>query len=854
MRKLFLAAPLLAVSLLATAAGQLPAERHLDRESLHPRFRQWATPAGGGAVRRNPAPLLWPGADDPKGTLYRVRLSRDSTFADPATQHFGPFEWAACAVHRPLAPGRWYWQWSRTEPGGTERWSATNVFTVDASARTFPTPTAEELAARVAAMPHFRLYVRRDGVDAFRRRAQDNAEAADLVRQARAKIGMDPVPVAPTRPRDTTGMSAFQKRSMIRFMYHKFGEVVTQPAVDFSLAYLLTGEEPFARAAVRHALHAAALPVDSDATSEDFNRSAIMYGLAVAYDTACDYMTPEERAAVLAAIRVRGEHFFGQYVKHFECHSMDNHVWQHTFRNFLFTAVATAGDLPEAAKWLRYCYEVWCARFPILGGEDGGWHDGCSYFEANMVSFIYVPFVLSRLAGVDFFDLPWYGNLPVFLIYSFPKDSYATGYGDDYDKLRTPSAQYMGFADALARELGSPEARWYADRLTGGDPAALSKAKTFRLYRILTDKPADCVAARAPRPMSARFYPDAGFSLMHTDPADASHDLMASFFGVPFGATGHAHAAHNGFTISYGGRQLFGGTGYYSNFNDRHTLMHYRTRGHNTVLADGMAQCIGENGYGWLPRFADTPALTYTLGDASHAYDSMRTPFWIDRMKQSGVAYTPENGFGDPGVTRFRRHFLFLKPDIVVIYDELEARDPVVWTWLLHSHNPMRRTDGPVGDGAVAASNGIATGRMELFTTGGLELELTDRFFAPAVNWKKRAGADGKPLEYRNHWHAEFSTAGKSRAQRFLAVFRITAEGCGPVALTRGADGAIGVGGWTIRAELDAARPASLTVEDGRGNAVCYNTAASTVGGSTLIRQPDAPQRELVDEIPVSLR
>lgn len=847
MKRILLIALLFAA---ADAAAQLPAERHLDKQALHPRYRAWAKPAGGVAVRQNPAPLLWPGSEDAPGALYRVRLSQDSTFTDATTRTEGPFEWAAWAVHEPLDAGRWFWQWSVTLPDGGERWSEVSDFTVDASARRFATPMAAELEARVAAMPHFRLYVQRDRVGEFRRQARDNAEAREFVEAQRVRIGMDLVPVAPTRPRDTTGMSPFQKQSMINFMYHKFGEVVTQPAVDFSLAYLLTGEEPFAREAVRHALHAAALPVDSDATSEDFNRSAIMYGLAMAYDTACDFMTPDERAAVLAAIRVRGEHFYRHYVKNFECHSMDNHVWQHTFRNFFFTAIATTGDLPEAGKWLRYCYEVWCSRFPILGGEDGGWHDGCSYFEANLVTFIYVPFVLSRLTGVDFFDIPWYRNLPGFLVYSFPKDSYATGYGDDYEKLRTPPAQYMGFADALARETGSGEARWYADRLIGDDPATLRRARTFRIYRMLTDRRVGDVQPVAPQPMTSRFYPDAGFSLMHTDPADAANDLMATFIGVPFGATGHAHAAHNGFTISYGGRQLFGGTGYYSNFNDKHTLMHYRTRGHNTLLVDGLAQCIGENGYGWLPRFADTPALTYTLGDATHAYDKMRTPFWIDRMQKSGVDYTPENGFGDPGVTRFRRHFLFLKPDIIVIYDELEAREAVSWTWLLHSHHPMTR----LSEQAVEAGNGAATGRMDLFTTGVLELNLTDQFFSPAVNWKQRAGADGKPLVYSNHWHAEFTTVRKSPSQRFLALFRITPEGREPLPCTCDGAGRIEVGGWVIEAQLDASQPARLTVTDAHGNAVLYNTGASTVGGSTLIRQPGAPERELVDEIPVSLR
>ena len=123
-----------------------------------------------------------------------------------------------------------------------------------------------------------------------------------------------------------------------------------------------------------------------------------------------------------------------------------------------------------------------------------------------------------------------------------------------------------------------------------------------------------------------------------------------------------------------------------------------------------------------------------------------------------------------------------------------------------------------------------------------------------AINWKKRAGADGKPLVYAKQWHAEFSTAQKSRAQRFLAVFRITPDGCTAVPLTCGAAGCVTVGGWTIAAELDAACPASLRVTDGDGNAVLYNTAESRIGGSTLIRSAGADERELTDEIPVSLR
>ncbi|MDE6779680.1 MAG: DUF4962 domain-containing protein [Alistipes sp.] len=830
---------------ICTAAAAQQAEIHLTKQALHPRYREWASPDGGVAVHRNPQPLLWPAEEG--DAFYRVRISDDASFPAGRTTCTEQ-EWAVC-VPEHLAPGHYYWSVEAYGRDSVLLRTSTCDFTVDSTARDFRTPHVGRFVDMVEHMPHFRLYVRRDAVDAFRRRAKTNPEARSWVRTARRNIDMEPVPVAPTRPRDTTGMTPFEKRRMINFMYHKFGEVVSAPAVDFSIAYLISGEEDFARAAVRHALHVASLPVDSDATSEDFNRSAIMYGLAVAYDTAGELMTPDERAAVLEAVRVRGEYFYRHYVRHFECHSMDNHVWQHTFRNFMFAAIATAGDIPDASKWLAFCYEAWRGRFPILGGDDGGWHDGNSYFEANVVSFVYVPFVLSQLTGSNFFDLAWYERHPQFLAYSFPKDSNVPTFGDDYDKLTTPPAQYIAYADALARELGDGTARWYADRLIAGDSERLGRAKTFRLYRILTDKAADSVEPAAPARNTSVCFPDAGLSLMHTDPADARHDAMIAFMSVPFGATGHAHAAHNGFSIAYGGRTLFGGTGYYSDFNDSHTLMHYRTRGHNTVLADGLAQVIGENGYGWLPRFVDNEAMTYTLGDASHAYDSIRTPFWIDRMRQAGVEYTAENGFGDPGVTRFRRHMVFLKPDIVVIYDELAAREPVQWTWLLHSRVSMDAS----GENSVTADNGAARCTMNLFTDRKLTADIHDRFFSPAVNWKKRSGPDGKPLEYKPNRHAEFSTEGKSAAQRFVAVFRIAPDGCKPARLSVDRNGTITVGRWRVEAELDAARPARLVIDDRRGSALYYNTDRSTVGGSTVVVHRGRTT-EAVDTLPASLR
>ena len=155
---------------------------------------------------------------------------------------------------------------------------------------------------------------------------------------------------------------------------------------------------------------------------------------------------------------------------------------------------------------------------------------------------------------------------------------------------------------------------------------------------------------------------------------------------------------------------------------------------------------------------------------------------------------------------------------------------------------------------AVETSNGRASGRMDLFTSGPAEMRITDEFFSPAINWKRRTGSDGKVLEYANHWHVSFTTREKSSRQRFLAIFRITPEGARPQKLTRRADGTFRVGAWTIRAELDGCRPPRLEVTDRHGNAVLYHTDRSRIPGSTLIRTSSGPELELVDQLPASIR
>lgn len=814
------------------------AEKKVDADAIHPRYREWPSPRQGQQVDVNPPALLWPVTK--KTDSYQVRLSQDSLFPAENTILSGEINRAAYSNHTPLKPGQWYWQYATITDGKTT-WSPTCNFVIGEEIRTFATPTIQEFIDLVQSKNHPRLYVSKEQIDSFRERNKQNPEARMLLHRAGKNLNRKLIPEAPTRPRDTTGLSDFEKKVMMRFMYHQFGDKVRKPISNLCIAYLLTGDEKYIKAAIPHTMHVAAMDPEGWATQEDFNRASIMLALAEAYDTGYNYFTPEQRREILASIKVRGDYFYKQYAKEFETHSMDNHVWQHTLRRWMFASIAVLGDIPEAKEWLSYGYETWCCRFPILGGNDGGWHDGSSYFQVNFETFIYIPFMLKQLTGVDFFDIPYYHNLPSFLIYSFPKDSYSTGFGDGYEKMNQPNKKYVSFADALARELNNGQARWYTDQLIGSDFSKLYADEDFTLYRMLTPVKYEDVKASSPlETQQAKVFRDAGFALMHTNVKDASNDLMATFMSLPFGATGHAHAAHNGFTISLGGKELYGGSGHYSNFNDPHTLMHYRTRGHNVILANHLSPVIGENGYGWIARFADTQAFSYALGDATHAFGDMTTPFWIDRMKQSGVEYTPENGFGNPDITRWRRHFVLLRPDIIVVYDELAAKQPVSWTWLLHSYNPLQ----PKGDNSLQTSNTAGTSRFDLFGSTQVKQTVSNEFFSPAVNWKSRTGADGKPMEYEKHWHASFETTTQSEATRFLGIFQVKA-GKASLIQPKMKNGELQIGKWTIRAELNAAKPASLSIEDNSGNAIRYTQDKPT----TIVSQGKL-QEELIDIAP----
>ena len=122
-------------------------------------------------------------------------------------------------------------------------------------------------------------------------------------------------------------------------------------------------------------------------------------------------------------------------------------------------------------------------------------------------------------------------------------------------------------------------------------------------------------------------------------------------------------------------------------FNDPHNLLSYRnTRAYNTVLVNGIGQPFTPEARGRIVRMMESDRMAYALGDASDAYCGVSDIcLWKESFEKYGLEQSPENGFGDNPLTKYRRHILMLYPNIVIVYDELEASEEVRWDWLLHS-------------------------------------------------------------------------------------------------------------------------------------------------------------------------
>jgi hypothetical protein len=226
---------------------------------------------------------------------------------------------------------------------------------------------------------------------------------------------------------------------------------------------------------------------------------------------------------------------------------------------------------------------------------------------------------------------------------------------------------------------------------------------------------------------------------------------------------------------------------------DPHFLGWYKhTQGHNGVLIDGNGQPFSDGAFGWLPRTIEGEQITYAVGDASNAYAGMVEGKKIDH-----------------GLKLFRRHYIMLRPSIIIIYDELELDHAAQWSWLLHNYMGFKVDSNTH---AIFADGETAKAQVNLFTSTAIDFKVTDSFSVPVNNWTNKINEDGDTLNFVNQWHFKGESKQKVEKMRYLAVIQVKPDGAFEKVISSTDNGTIAVGKWRINANMDASTPALIKV------------------------------------------
>ena len=772
-------------------------------DAPYPKIRVYTTPSRGETPLFNSPSFQWPST---KKATYSVRLSMLKDFNSNLIEKTGiPF--AIFNPHKELELGKWYWQY-KTNDGA---WNAIDSFLITAATRKFQTPAIQIVSAGIP-QEHPRVLVQKKNLLRFRTTAIPYKETALIIKEANGYLNK-PAPKESITLPTFTGKDDLENEKIAVIAGKFAGRDIQKLILALSQAYVLTGDTIYAATARDWMLAISTWDPNGPSSTSNFGDGSIMSSLAIGVDTFWDLLSPSDRKKIIQQVTVRAKKFYAQWIGQVESRSSSMHVWQHIMHNLLQTSLALQNEVPEAKKWLEYIYEIWIAQSPKMAEEDGAWFNGTAYFGMNTLTLIDIPYIFNSLTGVDFMGAPWFKNNPRWLTYSFPPNSISDGLCNDGDKYAAPNINYAGYTDALARLLNDPYAAWYSKTIAnsvGKDIAEDPEFRWFRLQKGLQLK-LPVIAPNLKFPEAA-IFPEIGVAYMHTSVQNAKTNLMLSLRSSPFASLSHTHADQNTFNIAYGGKRLFYNSGYRPAMGDPHFLAWYKhTQGHNGILIDGNGQPFSDGSYGLIPRFLHGEQISYAVGDASKAYAGM-----VEGEKVNH------------GMQLYKRHYIMLRPSIIIIYDELEADHTAQWTWLLHNDKSLMIDSV---NKTISAQNEAAKAQVSLFASSPINFKVTDQFSVPVNNWTNKISEEGDTLNYVNQWHFKGETQQKTTKMRYLAIIQVKPDGHFEQIVNASNQGIISIGHWRITAEMDTTKPAKIQLHN------TENTVAFVSSGTLSIQQ-----------------
>jgi len=749
-----------------------------QQKAVYNMFLEEPIPANGTEVFFNAPVLRWPFQKGKRAT-YDVQLSPSSTFEKSATLTAEKLSGAIYNPHQALATGNWYWRYKVTG----KDWSAVYHFRVTDKALSMVSPTADKFLASVPnEHPRILANGKADKLTAL----INTPDARTILSEADQELSKGIYTEADAQPA-VKGFNAGQDKKILSDAIVALGNQVYKMVLPLCQAYLLTGKIVYRDKAIAMGMEVAKWDPEGVSGSRDFTDGMCMYNMALVFDTFYDDLSAIQRQTLQKAITLRLSKFYNSWVNNIESKVLSGHVWQLILNEFFKSALALYGHEAAAGAWLSYGYELFLGRAPVLGGADGGWGEGASYFQMNMETLVEIPAFIKQYTGFDFMKAhPWYQQQADWLIYHFPPLSSADGYGDNTEDLFEPPPSYASFAIVMAKLMQNGKYAWYAEQLIKQQQPDLTKELVLRWFRMKYTSHLSMPAAANPQYFPMGYISkETGIAALHTNTANTKNDVMVTMRSSPFGAYGHILADQNTFNILAGGKRLFYRTGYKVAMDDPHRLKWSKhTRSMNGILINGEGQPYSVESNGYFSRFLQGGELAYMKGNAANAYQSKETK-------------------EDYGVSKFDRHTVLLKPGIIVIYDELKAESEVSWSWLIHSLKNMK-LDTMHNSFTATIEDWKGVGR--LWSSDPFTWNITDTFAVPAVVYRNYTGMKTKKYE-NTQWHLKATNRQKKKQLRFLAIIQVDKNGA-VIGFKEATTGKgitkITVGDWEIEAALSS--------------------------------------------------
>jgi hypothetical protein len=755
--------------------------------------QEWGyRPAAGAVLASNPPGFSW--RPQKEIAAWELECGRDGGFQAVAYR----VEGVTFNVHCPpkvFAPGTYTWRYRGADRQGNKtHWSQARTFTIPPGAAAMAMPPRGELLGRIP-KSHPRLFIRPEDLPRLRELAQGpmRKQFERLLSDCERLLASPPPTAEPAKypPGLIQGSEAWRK---IWWGNREYTIRALDGAATLGFTRLLGGKEEYGQLAKRILLDC--LRWDpKGATGYRYNDEAGMpYNCRFArtYTFLYDLLSEAERAECRRVMKIRGEEMYQ--------HLCPRHLWQpyssHSNRAWHFlgeVGVAFLDEIEGADDWVWFAMNVFYNVYPVWSDDDGGWHEGPSYWSSYIGRFTWWADIMRAEMGINAFQKPYFSKAGYLAMYLLPPGKVGGGFGDGANRMK--AAATVPLMSELAAQARNGHWQWYAEQM-GGPQQSPGYVGFVRgtLPKVQAAPPDDLP--------TSRLFRGTGLAVLNSTLQRADQDVQVIFKSSGTGTWSHGNEAHNSFVLWAYGQQLLLRTGhYYSYGGPHHRGWMWSTRSLNNITVDGHDQAPprATETKGKIVDFQTTPSLDAVVGEAGEAY----------RAIEAG-------GRRRPLLDRYTRTILFVKPELVIVFDRLAARDPSTFQYWLHAANQFR-VDGQRNVEARAGDVGCS---IDFLAPRGLEFTQTDQY-----------DPNPEPQITLREWHLTASTPSKVKSVEFVALYRPHRSS---QAAPRQAELKPVQGGYILTAELSDGRVLALLPSDDSAVLAAENL---TTQGKALVQR-----------------